>query len=171
MISTAAVLFLALAISATKTHVGAQASKAAQVSRTTRQGRRLNVVFIVSDDERVQGNAVMHDVQRLVARTGSPSRNFHVTTSECGPSRASILLGEYSHHTGVTDNFGPHSYPAFNGRSDLAVWLRRSGYTTALVGKYLNDYTLDGASPGSAWLGRLAGDRQRPGGEVLRLLR
>ena len=110
----------------------------------TRHVPRLNVVFIVSDDERVDGNAVMHDVQRLLARHGVTFDDFRVTTSECGPSRASILTGQYSHHTGVTDNFGPHGYPAFAAGSDLAVWLHDAGYRTALVGKYLNDYSLDG---------------------------
>jgi len=106
--------------------------------------RRLNVVFIVSDDERVDGNAVMHHVQQLLARHGVTFDNFRVTTSECGPSRASILTGQYSHHTGVTGNFGPHGYPAFDAETDLPVWLHRAGYETALVGKYLNDYSLDG---------------------------
>jgi len=106
--------------------------------------KRLNVVFIVSDDERVQGNAVMKNVQELLARHGVTFTNFDVTTSQCGPSRASILTGQYSHHTGVTGNFGPHGYPAFDATSDLAVWLRNDGYQTALVGKYLNDYSLDG---------------------------
>ena len=105
---------------------------------------RLNVVFIVSDDENVSGNAVMKDVQRLIARHGVTFDDFRVTTSECGPSRASILTGQYSHHTGVTDNFGPHGYPAFNPETDLPVWLHDAGYETALVGKYLNDYSLDG---------------------------
>jgi len=104
---------------------------------------RLNVIVILSDDERVEGNAVMKNVQ-LLGKHGVTFANYHVTTSECGPSRASILSGEYSHHTGVLANFGPHSYPAFDDTSDLAVWLHHAGYTTGLVGKYLNDYTLDG---------------------------
>ena len=126
------------------TTVGLEITRDSRAQRAEAVPGRLNVVFIVSDDERVGGNTVMQDVQRLVARHGVTFTNFHVTTSECGPSRASILLGQYSHHTGVTDNFGPHSYPAFEGGSDLAVWLHRNGYRTALVGKYLNDYTLDG---------------------------
>ena len=105
---------------------------------------RMNVVFIVSDDENVSGNAVMRNVQRLIARHGVTFTNFHVTTSECGPSRASILAGQYSHHTGVTDNFGPHGYPAFDPETDLPVWLHDAGYETALGGKYLTDYSLDG---------------------------
>jgi arylsulfatase A-like enzyme len=106
--------------------------------------KRLNVVVILSDDERVDGTGVMKDVQQLLARHGVTFTNYHVTTSECGPSRASILQGEYSHHTGVLDNFGLHSFPAFDASSTLAVWLHDKGYETALVGKYLNDYTIYG---------------------------
>jgi arylsulfatase A-like enzyme len=67
-----------------------------------------------------------------------------VTTSECCPSRASILCGQYAHTTGVVQNFGPASYPRFYEKSNLATWLHDGGYTTALVGKYLNDYTIYG---------------------------
>jgi N-acetylglucosamine-6-sulfatase len=131
----AAFVFLTAVLGAAAFATGAQARPATS---------RLNVVFIVSDDENVSGNAVMKNVQRLIARHGVTFDNFRVTTSECGPSRASILTGLYSHHTGVTDNFGPHGYPAFNPETDLPVWLYDAGYETALVGKYLNDYSLDG---------------------------
>ena len=117
---------------------------AARAQAQPRSSSRLNVVFIVSDDENVSGNAVMRNVQRLIARHGVTFDNFRVTTSQCGPSRATILTGQYSHHTGVTDNFGPHGYPAFDDETDLPVWLHNAGYETALVGKYLNDYSLDG---------------------------
>jgi N-acetylglucosamine-6-sulfatase len=103
--------------------------------------RRLNVVVILSDDERADGTAVMSNVRRLLADHGVTFTDYHVTTSMCGPSRASILSGEYSHHTGVLGNFGRHSFPAFNQSSDLATWLHAAGYRTALVGKYINDYT------------------------------
>ncbi len=106
--------------------------------------RKPNVVVILSDDERYDGNTVMKNVQRLLAAHGVTFTDFHVTTSLCGPSRASILTGQYSHHTGVLTNFGPAGYPAFNAQSDLAVWLHAAGYRTALVGKYINDYALDG---------------------------
>ena len=69
---------------------------------------------------------------------------YYTTTSECCPSRASILTGQYPHHTGVVANFGPSGYPSFDESSTLATWLHDAGYTTALVGKYLNGYTLDG---------------------------
>ncbi|HEY5295371.1 MAG TPA: sulfatase, partial [Gaiellaceae bacterium] len=106
--------------------------------------RRLNVVLILSDDERVDGAGVMENVNRLLAQHGVTFANYHVTTSQCGPSRASILQGQYAHTTGVLDNFGVHSFQAFDASSNLAVWLHASGYRTALVGKYLNNYPLQG---------------------------
>ena len=121
---------------------GGRSAHAMRAPRTAR--RRLNVVLILSDDERVDGSTVMHNVHRLLADHGVTFSNYHVTTSECGPSRASILQGQYSHDTGVLDNFGPHSYPKFDSSSNLAVWLHAGGYRTALVGKYLNDYTIYG---------------------------
>jgi arylsulfatase A-like enzyme len=122
-------------------HARPRARTRALPGRTAR-GRRLNVVLILSDDENTDGATVMHNVHRLLAGHGITFANYHVTTSECGPSRASILLGQYSHHTGVVDNFG--SYHRFQDGSTLATWLHGAGYDTALVGKYLNDYPLEG---------------------------
>ena len=122
--------------------VGASAAKSAHRSKHADQ--RLNVVVILSDDERSDGTSVMKNVQKLLADHGVTFTDAHVTTSMCAPSRASILTGLYAHHTGVTDNFGPHSYPAFRAAdesNDLPVWMHAAGYQTGLVGKYVNAYT------------------------------
>jgi N-acetylglucosamine-6-sulfatase len=122
--------------------VGASAAKSAH--RSKRPDQRLNVVVILSDDERTDGTSVMKNVQTLLADHGVTFTDAHVTTSMCAPSRASILTGLYAHHTGVTDNFGPRSYPAFRAAdesNDLPVWMHAAGYQTALVGKYVNAYT------------------------------
>jgi N-acetylglucosamine-6-sulfatase len=122
--------------------VGAAGAPAA--TRGHGQASRLNVVVILSDDERVDGTSVMKNVQHLLADHGVTFTDYHVTTSMCGPSRASILSGRYSHHTGVLENFGPNSYPAFKDQpNDLAVWMHQAGYETGLVGKYINSYTAD----------------------------
>jgi arylsulfatase A-like enzyme len=121
---------------------GASAAKPAAGKAKRVDDKRLNVVLILSDDERSDGTTVMKNVRSLLADHGTTFTNAHVTTSLCGPSRASILTGQYAHHTGVWDNFGPHSFPAFTEASnDLAVWMHRAGYQTALVGKYVNAYT------------------------------
>jgi len=121
--------------------VGASAARAG--ARGKRIGeKRLNVVLILSDDERFDGTKVMKNVRDLLAAHGTTFTDMHVTTSMCGPSRASILTGQYAHHTGVLENFGAHAYPAFAEESeDLPVWMHDSGYETALVGKYINGYT------------------------------
>ena len=124
--------------------VGASAAKPAAARSQYATDKRLNVVVILSDDERSDGTAVMQNVQTLLADHGVTFTDMHVTTSMCGPSRASILTGQYAHHTGVTNNFGPHSYPAFHAgeeSDDLPVWMQKAGYETALVGKYVNAYT------------------------------
>jgi len=125
--------------------VGVSAAEPATTPRSKRTfDQRLNVVLILSDDERFDGTAVMKNVQTLLADHGTTFTDMHVTTSLCGPSRASILTGQYAHHTGVLDNFGPYSYPAFTHgeeSNDLAVWMHRAGYETGLVGKYINSYT------------------------------
>ena len=124
---------------------GAVAAVVSAASVPTSQARpkdeRLNVVVILSDDERTDGTSVMTNVQKLLADHGVTFTDYHVTSSLCGPSRASILSGQYSHHTGVYDNFGSHSVNAFNAQSTLATWLHGAGYQTALVGKYINAFS------------------------------
>jgi arylsulfatase A-like enzyme len=105
-----------------------------------KQPEKLNVVVILSDDERADGQSVMQNTKTLLADHGVTFTDYHVTTSLCGPSRASILSGQYSHHTGVLSNFGAHNGAVFNQSSTLATWLHGAGYQTALVGKYLNAY-------------------------------
>ena len=113
---------------------------------TSRHGApgRANIVVILADDARFDSLGRMPNVERLMAARGVTFTNAFVTTSECCPSRASILCGQYAHTTGVIQNFGPSSYPHFYEQSNLAVWLHDAGYETALVGKYLNDYTVYG---------------------------
>jgi N-acetylglucosamine-6-sulfatase len=59
------------------------------------------------------------------------------STPLCCPSRSTILTGRYSEHTGVLDNGLGQLLDESN---TLPVWLHDVGYTTALVGKYLNHY-------------------------------
>ena len=100
-----------------------------------------NLVVILTDDQRWDSLSVMPNVRRLLAGHGVTFENSFVTTSLCCPSRASILTGLYSRHTGVFDNGPPNGgAPAFHDRSTLAVWLHDAGYRTALIGKYLNGY-------------------------------
>jgi N-acetylglucosamine-6-sulfatase len=107
--------------------------------------RRPDLVLILTDDQRADTLWAMPEVRLLLARHGVTFTNFFVTTSDCCPSRASILSGQYSRHTGVFDNSPPNGgAPAFHDQSTLATWLKAAGCTTGLEGKYLNAYHLLG---------------------------
>jgi N-acetylglucosamine-6-sulfatase len=113
--------------------------------RPKRNGTRPNIVLIVTDDQRWDTLWAMPHVRSLLAASGVTFTNAFVTTSLCCPSRASIFTGQYSRHTGVWSDAPPlGGAPAFRDGSTVATWLHASGYTTALVGKYLNDYAMLG---------------------------
>ncbi len=108
---------------------------------------RPNIVLIVTDDQRADTLLAMPNVRRLLGGHGVTFRNAFVTTPFCCPSRASILTGLYSHHTGVLSDSPPDGgAPAFDDRSTIATWLHDAGYRTGFVGKYLNAYDRIGAT-------------------------
>jgi arylsulfatase A-like enzyme len=110
-------------------------------------GARPNIVLIVTDDQRADTLFAMPNVRHLLAGHGITFSNAFVTTPFCCPSRASILTGLYSHHTGVLSDRPPDGgAPAFDDGSTIATWLHHAGYRTAFVGKYLNAYDRIGAT-------------------------
>jgi arylsulfatase A-like enzyme len=115
-------------------------------------------VFVLTDD--LAWNLVKympHVVQ--MEREGATFTNYFVSDSLCCPSRASILSGRFPHDTRVFDNSPPEGgYSVFHERGEehatFATALRRRGYATALMGKYLNGYkpAHSGVPPGwSEW--------------------
>jgi len=115
------------------------------VSLVNAASSRPNFVFILTDDMREDDIAYMPNVNALVAAQGTAFHNQFCNVALCCPSRATILRGQYSHNTGITKNSGPNGgVNAFNARglqqSTISTWLQSSGYRTALIGKYLNDY-------------------------------
>lgn len=106
---------------------------------------RPNFIVINLDDTRFDGLDRMPVVLSRLAGDGVTFRNAFVAASSCAPSRASLLSGRYAMHHGTRGITGPiGGADTFRvGRADrqtIAVWLRNSGYRTALFGKYLNDY-------------------------------
>jgi N-acetylglucosamine-6-sulfatase len=93
--------------------------------------RRLNVILILSDD---QSSTSIPKMPYMRSRTGwSRFTNAYINNATCCPSRATILTGQWSHHTGVESTGGA---PRFDDSSTLATWLRAAGYHTGLIGKY-----------------------------------
>ena len=105
---------------------------------------RPNILFIMSDDHacnaisayggRLAKVAPTPNIDRI-AKEGIRLKKCFVTNSICTPSRAVILSGQHSHINGVrtlVDAFpGPES-----GTPNVAEILGRSGYQTALIGKW-----------------------------------
>lgn len=103
--------------------------------------KRPNIVFIFSDDHAYQAIGAYNDPRRLVEtpnidRIGREGMRFDrcvVPNSICGPSRASVLTGKYSHINGFYNNTNSR----FDGsQPTFPKMLRASGYQTALIGKW-----------------------------------
>jgi len=102
--------------------------------------KRPNMVFFLTDDQRwdgmsCAGNPVLEtpNMDRIAAE-GIRFENAFVTTSLCGPSRASFLTGKYAHIHGVRLN--GQSLPA--EQTTFPELLKASGYETAFIGKWHN---------------------------------
>ena len=101
---------------------------------------RPNILFIMSDDHAYQAISAYGsnrnqtpNIDRL-AKEGMRFDRAFVTNSICGPSRAVILTGKYSHLNGFIDN---SANAWFNGKQTSAPkLLQAAGYTTAVVGKW-----------------------------------
>ena len=102
-----------------------------------------NIVFIFSDDHATNAISAYGGIFKELAPTPNIDRianegailtNTLCTNAICGPSRASILTGKYSHVNGYYKNYK-------GGVFDSKQWtypqaLKKAGYQTALVGKW-----------------------------------
>jgi arylsulfatase A-like enzyme len=108
---------------------------------TQKKEQRPNIIFVMSDDHTSQAwgiyggvlenYAINQNIKRL-ATEGVVLENAFCTNSICVPSRASILTGQYSHNNQVytlTDALDPN-------RQNVAQLIQKSGYQTALIGKW-----------------------------------
>jgi len=102
---------------------------------------RPNIVFIFADDHAFQAlgayQSYLQDVVRTpeldkLADEGMLFKNCMVTNSICGPMRAVIQTGKYSHLNGFKTN-----NQKFDGNQPtFPKMLQKAGYQTAIIGKW-----------------------------------
>ena len=135
---------LAIALAVPVVVVADLLTSAPDATRHSGSDHRPNIVVVLTDDQSLE--TLPHDppvMPWLQSQIQDPAGHWRwfpnaiFNTPLCCPSRATILTGQYSHHTGVVNNDTGHLLDETN---TLPVWLHDSGYTTGLIGKYLNLY-------------------------------
>lgn len=125
---------------------GPENATAATTRATAQAVTKPNVLFILLDDMREDQLQFMPNVQKLLVEQGTIFDNAFSTFPLCCPARTSILTGQYAHNHKVMGNdadqhggyywFKKHSQP----QNTIGTWMRKRGYETSLVGKFLNRY-------------------------------
>ncbi len=100
-----------------------------------------NILFIFSDDHAYQAISAYNDPRHLIetpnidrlAREGMRFDRCVVPNSICGPSRASVLTGKYSHCNGFYNNTNSRFD---SSQTTFPKLLHAAGYQTAIIGKW-----------------------------------
>jgi len=105
------------------------------------QAKPPNIVFIFSDDHAYQAIGAYNDPRKLIEtpnidRIGREGVRFDrcvVPNSICGPSRATVLTGLYSHRNGFYNNTNSRFD---SSQTTFPKLLQKAGYQTAVIGKW-----------------------------------
>ncbi|MCD4761782.1 sulfatase-like hydrolase/transferase, partial [bacterium] len=129
---------------------------------------RPNIVLIMTDDQRWDtigndglnkvinqryGRFVMPNVEERIVSSGVLFTNAFISTPESAAARASLLSGGFlPRDTGVLMNEWPNGgAKRFLDTSTMPVDLQESGYKTALIGRYMNEYNYLGTYIPPGW--------------------
>lgn len=129
------------------------------VSNTTFAQQKPNVIIVLSDDlDAIYTPQYFHEVLPIIdslKSIGIDFSNSFTPMATCCPSRSATLTGSYAHTNGVYRNASINGgWSAFkhNEPYTLPSYLNKSGYRTAIIGKYLNGYGIDEiAKPVYGW--------------------
>ena len=109
----------------------------------SQEDKPLNIIYIMADDHAYQAiSAYGSEVSKRaptpnidrIAKEGARMDAVYCTNSICGPSRASILTGKFSHVNGFYKNVDGGD---FNGEQlTFPKVFQKNGYQTAVIGKW-----------------------------------
>jgi N-acetylglucosamine-6-sulfatase len=108
-----------------------------------------NVIVVMVDDQSMatfSEKTMPHTFALTNGGMGTQLRGY-ASPPLCCPARAGFLTGQYPHNHGVLQNDWRFLREPDN---TLAAWLQNDGYSTGLVGKYMNEY-LPSPTPAGGW--------------------
>lgn len=114
-----------------------------------------NIVLLVTDDQELASfkRKYMPRTFKHLVDEGTYFEQNIVPTPQCCPWRAAWLTGQYGHNNNILSNIP--GYPILEEPENvLPVWMRKAGYTTIQIGKFLNGYedAVDNiAKPAPGW--------------------
>ncbi len=134
------------------------AASAVPVARAADAAVKPNIIFILADDLGY-GDLGCYGQTRSktpnldgMAAEGMRFTNFYCGSTVCAPSRCTLMTGKHLGHATVRDNMqrGPGlegQHPMQPGTVTVAQLLKRTGYATAIVGKWGLGMPEDHSSP------------------------
>lgn len=121
---------------------GALTAAGFAASLRAQNGRKLNVLMIITDQEQSMSSFPAGLIDKLPAhqrllRMGTNFRNYHVQTTPCSPSRSTIFSGQHTQRTGLYLNSDtpPNPLPA-DDMPTLGNMMQAAGYFTSYKGKW-----------------------------------
>ncbi|PSR75411.1 alkaline-phosphatase-like protein [Coniella lustricola] len=114
---------------------------------TTNSTSRPNIVFIMTDDQdkRLYSTDYQPVLQRELVAKGTNFTNHYTTQALCCPARSSMLRGQQTHNTNITNVVKPggsYNKWVLSGQDTdyLPHWMNAAGYRTEYIGKVMNGY-------------------------------
>ncbi len=121
-------------------------------SHSSEQPARPNIVVIETDDESMNLAPYRPYINRFFKKNGVEFTNSFVGQSLCCSSRTSKFTGLLPHNDHVMSNNYPDGgfwpFHVYDEQSTFPVWIQKSGYKTAEMGKFMNEYPYQPGVPG-----------------------
>jgi arylsulfatase A-like enzyme len=108
-------------------------------------GNPPNVLIILTDDQRPTDTLEwMPKTMQWFGQGGTQYTNAYATNPVCCPARATIMTGQFAHNNQVRTN---QDAELLNQQTTIQRYLQDRGYTTAMLGKYLNGWPVANNPP------------------------